>query len=172
NQWHLFHALQETMPAETIVIVEGGTGEAYQRIVATAPVFGGGDFRPIGHGIATAIGVRQAFPDRPVATVSGDGSFMMEMQELATATRGGAPFVFIVVNNGAYGNMKRDQIRHYGGRVIGTELNVPDLSALGAAFGAHVERVEEPARLGPAIGRAFAANKTALLDVVCPIEGI
>lgn len=172
TQWHLFHALEQAMPPETIVIVEGGTGEAYQRIIARAPVFGGGDFRPIGHGIATAIGVKQAFPDTPVATVSGDGSFMMELQELATATRTGWPFVFIVVHNNAYGNMKRDQIRHYGGRVIGTELNVPDLLSLGAAFGAHAQRVEQPSQLADAIGKAFAANKTALLDVVCPIEGI
>jgi acetolactate synthase-1/2/3 large subunit len=172
NQWHIFNALSEAMPPETIVVVEGGTGEAWSRLVGHAPVFGGGDFRPIGHGIATAIGVKHGFPNTPVACVSGDGSFMMEMQELATATRTGWPFVFLVVHNGAYGNMKRDQIRHYGGRVIGTELNVPDLCTLGAAFGAHVERIEQPGHLADAISTAFAANKTALLDVVCPIEGI
>jgi acetolactate synthase I/II/III large subunit len=172
NQWHMFHALSEAMPPDTVVVVEGGTGEAYQRLVGRAPVFGGGDFRPIGHGIATSIGVKHGFPTTPVACVSGDGSFMMEMQELATATRTGWPFVFLVVHNGAYGNMKRDQIRHYGGRVIGTELNVPDLCTLGSAFGAHVERIEAPSQLVDAIGTAFAADKTALLDVVCPIEGI
>jgi len=172
NQWHIFNALSEAMPPDTMVVVEGGTGEAYARLVGRAPVFGGGDFRPIGHGIATAIGVKHGFPSTPVACVSGDGAFMMEMQELATATRTGWPFVFLVVHNGAYGNMKRDQIRHYGGRVIGTELNVPDLCTLGSAFGAHVERIEQPAHLVDAISTAFSANKTALLDVVCPIEGI
>ena len=90
----------------------------------------------------------------------------------ATATRVGLPFVILVVHNDAYGNMKRDQIRHYGGRVIGTELNVPDLVQLGGAFGAYAERVERPAELPDAMRRAFAANKTALLDVICPIEGI
>ena len=68
--------------------------------------------------------------------------------------------------------MKRDQIRHYGGRVIGTELNVPDLVKLGEAFGAYAERVDQPAALADAIRRGFAANRTALIDVVCPIEGI
>jgi acetolactate synthase-1/2/3 large subunit len=82
------------------------------------------------------------------------------------------PILCIVVHNDAYGNMKRDQIRHYDGRVIGTELNVPDVCTLGTAFGAHVKRVEEPSHLADAIGSALAARKTALLDVVCPIEGI
>jgi len=172
NQWHIYNALQDVMPPETILMIEGGTGEGYQRVVARAPVLGGGDFRPIGHGIATAVGIKHAFPDTPLACVSGDGSFMMELQELATATRVGLPFVILVVHNDAYGNMKRDQIRHYGGRVIGTELNVPDLVQLGAAFGAYAERVEQPSNLRDAIGRAYAANRMALLDVVCPIEGI
>jgi len=172
TQWHLYNALHETLGEDTLVVAEGGTGELIHRFVATAPVYSGGDFRPIGHGLATAIGLQYAFPERRVACVSGDGSFMMELQELATATRDGLPIVCVVVHNDAYGNMKRDQIRHYAGRVIGTELNVPDLCTLGTAFGAHVERVDQPSQLADAIGSALASRKTALLDVVCPIEGI
>jgi acetolactate synthase-1/2/3 large subunit len=68
--------------------------------------------------------------------------------------------------------MKRDQIKNYNGRVIGTELYLPDLCALAGAFGAHAERVERPAQLIPAIKKALAAEGPVLLDVRCPIEGI
>jgi acetolactate synthase-1/2/3 large subunit len=54
-----------------------------RRFIAASPVYSGGDFRPIGHGLATAIGLQHAFPERPVACVCGDGSFMIEPQELA-----------------------------------------------------------------------------------------
>jgi len=172
TEWQMYHALREAIPEDTVIAVEGGTGQFINRFFATHEAYSGGDFRPIGHGLSTAIGLKFAFPERPVLSVSGDGSFMMEMQELATAMRENLPIVLAIVHNGAYGGMKRDQIRHYEGRVIGTDLYIPDLRTLGSAFGAHVERVERPSHLVDAIGTAFAANKTALLDIVCPIEGI
>ena len=91
---------------------------------------------------------------------------------MATVTASGLAIVIIVVRNSAYGNMKRDQIKHYNGRVIGTELNLPDLCALAGAFGIHGERVERPQQLVPAIKGALSVGKPVLLDVVCPIEGI
>src|SRR5581483_5292639 len=142
------------------------------RFVSSAQVFHGGEFRPIGHGLGTALGVKCAFPDRQVVSVSGDGSFMMEMQELSTAIQNELPIVVLIVHNGAYGNMMRDQIRHYGGRVIGTKLHVPELQKLAEAFGVYTARVERPRDLVGAIQSALAANRPALLDVVCPIEGI
>ena len=77
-----------------------------------------------------------------------------------------------MIRNGAYGNMKRDQIRHWGGRVIGTDLALPDLCALAAAYGIEAERVEQPAQLPVAMKLALSRGKPSLLDVVCPIEGI
>jgi acetolactate synthase-1/2/3 large subunit len=78
----------------------------------------------------------------------------------------------VVVHNDAYGSMKRDQIRQYGGRVIGTDLFIPDLSTLATSFGLGAERVERPADLEGALGRALHSGKGTVLDVVCPIEGI
>ena len=78
----------------------------------------------------------------------------------------------IVIRNGAYGNMKRDQIKHYDGRVIGTDLHLPDLCALAASYGIDRARVDQPSVLLPTMKRAFALRKPMLLDVVCPIEGI
>ncbi len=107
-----------------------------------------------------------------MACVSGDGSFMLESQELATAAAFKLPITIIVVRNDAYGNMKRDQVKHYGGRVIGTDLHLPDLCALAGSYGIESERVAQPKALLPAIKRALALRKPVLLDVICPIEGI
>jgi len=172
TQWNIYHALKEAINEDTIVVGEGGTGELLHRYVATSRVYHSGDFRAIGDGIGEAIGLKFAFPDKSVVIVSGDGSFMLEMQELATAMALGIPIVVIVVHNSAYGNMKRDQIRHYGNRVIGTDLYLPDLCALAHTFGAHSVRVEKAVDLVTEIRSAMAVGKPALLDVICPIEGI
>ena len=97
---------------------------------------------------------------------------MLESQELATLAALKLPISIIVVRNDAYGNMKRDQIKHYGGRVIGTELYLPDLCALAGSYHVEAERVAEPRTLLPAVKRALAVRKPILLDVICPIEGI
>jgi acetolactate synthase-1/2/3 large subunit len=77
-----------------------------------------------------------------------------------------------VIRNGAYGNMKRDQIRHWGGRVIGTDLALPDFCTLAAAYGIEAQRIERPPELPAAMKHSLSLGKPSLLDVVCPIEGI
>ena len=172
DQWHVYRALMEAMPTETIVVGAGGTTELVRRFIATSYAYHSGDFRAIGSGLATSIGLGLAFPGRPVACVTGDGSFMLETQEMAAAAAWNLPISIIVIRNSAYGNMKRDQIRHWGGRVIGTDLRLPDLCALAAAYGVDAQRVERPPDLPAAIKRSLALGRPSLLDVVCPIEGI
>jgi acetolactate synthase-1/2/3 large subunit len=172
DQWHVYRALKEAIDENTVVVGAGGTAELIRRFVAPSYAYHSGEMRAIGFGLATSIGLSCAFPGRVVVCVSGDGSFMLESQELATAMALNLPIVLIIVRNNAYGNMKRDQIRHYGGRVIGTELHLPDLCALAASYGVESERVAKPDALLPAIKRALAQGKPALLDVLCPIEGI
>jgi acetolactate synthase-1/2/3 large subunit len=172
DQWQVYRALQETTDEKTIVVGAGGTTELIRRFIARSYAYHSGDFRAIGTGLATSIGLAFAHPGRPVACVSGDGSLMLETQELATAAREKLPIAIIVVRNEAYGNMKRDQIRHWGGRVIGTDLNLPDLAALAAAYGVDARRIERPPELRPAFAHALALGKPSLLEVICPIEGI
>ena len=151
NAWQIYDALREATGPDAMIVAEGGTMELMHRFAARGQVFHGGEFRPIGHGIATSLGLKCAFPDRQVVCVAGDGSFMMELNELATAKRANLPITIVVVHNGAYGNMKRDQIRSYGGRVIGTELFVPELTTLAQSFGCYGARVERPSELFGAI---------------------
>jgi acetolactate synthase I/II/III large subunit len=172
NQWHVYRALKEALSEDEVVVGAGGTAELMRRFVAPSYAYHSGEMRAIGFGLSTSIGLSLAFPSRPVVCVSGDGSFMLESQELATAATLKLPISIIVIRNDAYGNMKRDQIKHHGGRVIGTELYLPDLCALAGSYNIEAERVAQPQALLPAMKRALAARKPILLDVICPIEGI
>ncbi len=172
NQWHVYRALKETLSEDEVVVGAGGTAELMRRFVTPSYAYHSGEMRAIGFGLSTSIGLSLAFPSRPVVCVSGDGSFMLESQELATAAALKLPISIIVIHNDAYGNMKRDQIKHHGGRVIGTELYLPDLCALAGSYNIEAERVAQPQALLPAMKRALAARKPILLDVICPIEGI
>lgn len=169
---HIVHAVQQVVQKDAVLIAAGCTGEIVSHAIATAPVYESGDFRAIGHGLASGIGIKLAVPERQVITMTGDGSFMMELSELATARRTGLPLVVLVVNNSAYGGMKRDQIRNYGGRIIGTELCLPKFQQLAESFGIFGRRVERPAELEPALQAAMGAGGPALIDVVCPVQGI
>jgi acetolactate synthase I/II/III large subunit len=172
NQWHVYRALKEALSEHEIVVGAGGTAELMRRYVAPSYAYHSGEMRAIGFGLSTSIGLSLAFPSQPVVCVTGDGSFMLESQELATAAALKLPISIIVVRNDAYGNMKRDQIRHHGGRVIGTDLYLPDLCALAGSYNIEAERVAEPRALLAAVKRALAARKPVLVDVICPIEGI
>jgi acetolactate synthase-1/2/3 large subunit len=170
--WHVYHALKSTIPPRARLVIDGEGNEFTARFFAEAPIYSGGDLRAIGHGVSSAIALKQAEPERPVVCLSGDGAFMMEVGELATATREGLPIPFIIIRNNAYGNMKRDQVRTYDGRVIGTDLLIPDLLAYGQSLDMQVQRAERPAQLAGAFKSAFSAPGPSLVDVVCPIEGL
>ena len=96
----------------------------------------------MGYGYPAAVAAKLAHPERTVLAVCGDGDFLMNGQELATAVQYGAAFVALVVNNGMYGTIRMHQEREYPGRVFGTELRNPDFAAYARAFGGHGETVE------------------------------
>ena len=120
-------ALNELLTGNEILTTSGMTGDTLRGIDAVNPIIHAGEFRAIGTALATAMGVKLGRPDARVICVTGDGSFMMEQQELATATYHKIPMFVLILRNNAYGGMKRDQMKTYGGRVIGTELFIPDL---------------------------------------------
>ena len=119
----------------------------------------------MGYGFPAALGAKLAEPKRPVIAVCGDGDFLMNGQELATAVQYGANFVALVVNNGIYGTIRMHQEREYPGRVYGTNLKNPDFAAYARAFGAHGETVERTADFAPAFERAWNAGKPALIEL-------
>jgi acetolactate synthase-1/2/3 large subunit len=119
----------------------------------------------MGYGVPAAIAAKLIYPHRTVVAFAGDGDFMMNGQELATAMQYGANIVIIVVNNGIYATIRMHQERDYPGRVIGTDMVNPDFCALARAYGAHAELVTSTKKFAPAFKRAQSANSPALIEI-------
>jgi acetolactate synthase-1/2/3 large subunit len=119
----------------------------------------------MGYGFPAAIAAKLRHPGRVVVAVAGDGCFLMNGAELATAVQYGANVVTLVVNNGMYGTIRMHQERAYPGRVVGTDLVNPDFVAYARAFGAHGALVERTEDFGPAFETALAADKPALIEL-------
>jgi acetolactate synthase I/II/III large subunit len=119
----------------------------------------------MGYGVPSGVGAKLVHPERPVVSFSGDGDFLMNGQELATAAQYNAKVIFIVVNNGMYGTIRMHQERHYPTRVSGTMLKNPDFAALARAYGLHGEIVETTEDFEAAFERAWSAKTAALLEV-------
>ena len=122
----------------------------------------------LGSGFPTALGVKAAWPERAVVSITGDGGFMFGVQELATAVQYGINLVTLVFNNDAFGNVRRDQIQGFDGRMIGSELVNPDFVKLAESFGMTGYRVTSPAELKPVLEKALAAGAPVLIEVVTP----
>jgi acetolactate synthase-1/2/3 large subunit len=119
----------------------------------------------MGYGYPAAVAAKLAMPERTVLAVCGDGDFLMNGQEIATAAQYGAAFVALVVNNGLYGTIRMHQEREYPGRVFGTDLQNPDFAAYARAFGGHGETVERTEEFAPAFERARDSGKPALIEL-------
>jgi acetolactate synthase-1/2/3 large subunit len=126
----------------------------------------------MGYGLPAAIAAKLADRKRTVVNFAGDGCFMMTSQELATAMQYGLNIVTVLVNNGMYGTIRMHQEREYPSRINGTQLMNPDFAAFARAFGAHGETVTETAQFKPALERALAAGKPAIIEVKTDQEAI
>ena len=121
----------------------------------------------MGYSVPAGVAAKIIDPTRTVITFAGDGEYMMNGQELATAVQYRAGVIIIVFNNGMFGTIRMHQERDYPGRVSGTDLHNPDFAALATAYGAHGEVVNTTAEFGPALERALAyANREQLPAVI------
>lgn len=126
----------------------------------------------MGYGTPAAVAAKALYPDRTVVAFAGDGCFLMNGQEFATAVQYDLPIVVIVVNNGIYGTIRMHQEREYPGRVSGTDLKNPDFAALARAYGGHGETVEKTAEFAPAFERARSSGKPAIVEIRLDPEAI
>ncbi|OZI21973.1 thiamine pyrophosphate-binding protein [Bordetella genomosp. 7] len=117
----------------------------------------------MGYGVPAAVLAKLQFPQRTVLAFAGDGCFLMNGQEFATAVQYNAAIIVIVLDNSQYGTIRMHQERDYPGRVVGTQLRNPDFAAMAIAFGGHGERVERTEDFAPAFERAIASGKPAIL---------
>jgi len=126
----------------------------------------------MGFGLPAAIAAKQLHPDRVVIAFTGDGDFLMNGQEFATAVQYGVKVIVVLVDNGLYGTIRMHQEREYPGRAVASALRNPDFAALARAFGGHGETVETTEEFEPAFERALAANLPAILHVKTDPEAI
>ncbi|MGY3446261.1 MULTISPECIES: thiamine pyrophosphate-binding protein [unclassified Bradyrhizobium] len=117
----------------------------------------------MGYGVPAAVMAKRHHPDRVVVAFAGDGCFLMNGQEFATAVQYDAPLIVVVIDNAQYGTIRMHQERDYPGRVVGTQLRNPDFALYAKAFGGHGERVERTEDFAPAFERALASGKPAIL---------
>ena len=126
----------------------------------------------MGYGTPAAVAAKCLFPDREVIAFAGDGCFLMNGQEFATAVQYDLPIIVVVVNNGIYGTIRMHQEREYPGRVVATDLRNPDFAALARAYGGHGETVLETDGFAPAFERARASGKPAIIEIKLDPEAI
>ena len=119
----------------------------------------------LGYGFAAALGVKVANPDKPVICGIGDGGFMYNVQELATAVQNQIPVVTLLFNDGAFGNVQRDQKHRYDGRVIATELYNPDFVKMAESYGAQAFRAHTLAEIRQAIRAGFDVNVPTIIEI-------
>lgn len=126
----------------------------------------------MGYGVPAAVSAALRFPDRQIIAVAGDGDFMMNGQELATAMQYQANMLVIVVDNGTYGTIRMHQERDYPSRQSGTMLKNPDFAALARAYGGWAARVERTEEFAPALAEAQQHKGMKLLHLLTDIEYI
>jgi acetolactate synthase-1/2/3 large subunit len=126
----------------------------------------------MGYGVPAAVAAALRFPQRQAIAVAGDGDFLMNGQELATAVQHGANVLVVVVDNQSYGTIRMHQEREYPERISGTSLRSPDFAALARAYGGWAETVERTEDFAPALARAQAQRGVRLLHLKTDVEQI
>ena len=168
---NLASALQEleaVLPKDTIFTTDAGNFATWpNRFMhfSEKQDFLGPTNGAMGYSVPAAIGAKITHPDRTVVAFVGDGGFMMTGQEIATAFHHSVNPIILVFNNQMYGTIRMHQERAYPARVSGTALTNPDFAKFIEAFGGHGEIVETTEQLVPAVKRAMASGKPALVEV-------
>ena len=126
----------------------------------------------MGYGLPAAVAAALRFRDRPVVCVAGDGDFLMNGQELATAAQYGADLLVIVADNASYGTIRMHQERDYPKRISGTDLKNPDFAALTRAYGGWAETVERTEDFAPALDKALKRKGIRLIHCKTDVEQI
>jgi len=167
--------LRDNLPADAIITNGAGNYAAWihrffrfrrfgQHI---APTSGS-----MGYGVPAAVAMKRLYPERPVVCIAGDGDFLMNGQEFATAVQYGLPLIVVIADNGMYGTIRMHQEREYPGRVIATDLRNPDFAAYARAFGGFGASVERTADFPAAFKEAVASGKPSIIRLVIDPEAI
>ncbi len=160
--------LNRRLPADSFMTTGAGNAADWPNLhycyrgfrCGLAPISGA-----MGFGVPAAIAAKVADPARAAVYIGGDGDFLMNGQELATALQYELDPIFIVIDNLMYGTIRMNQERHYPGRPSGTVLANPDFALMARSYGAHGETIERTEDFGPAFERAAGSAKAAVIHV-------
>ncbi|MFG5118023.1 thiamine pyrophosphate-binding protein [Methylorubrum sp. POS3] len=167
--------LREALPTDAILCNGAGNYAAWIhrfyrfRRLAThmAPTSGS-----MGYGVPAAVAMKRLHPERIVISLNGDGDFLMNGQEFATAVQYGLNIVCIVADNASYGTIRMHQERDFPGRVYATDLVNPDFAAYARAFGGVGFTVERTEDFPAALDAALAAHQPAIIHVKIAVDAI
>jgi acetolactate synthase-1/2/3 large subunit len=167
--------LREYLPADAIICNGAGNYAAwihrffrFRRFAQhIAPTSGS-----MGYGVPAAVAMKRLYPERPVVCIAGDGDFLMNGQEFATAVQYGLPLVVVIADNGIYGTIRMHQEREYPGRIIATDLRNPDFAAYARAFGGFGISVERTEDFPAAFKEAQASGKPAIVRLAIDPDAI
>jgi acetolactate synthase I/II/III large subunit len=168
-------AMRAAMPADTVICNGAGNFSGWwhrywpygEKPSQLAPTSGA-----MGYGVPAAVAAALRMPSRKVVALAGDGDFLMNGQELATAVQYSADLLVIVIDNSAYGTIRMHQEREYPARLSATSLTNPDFAALARAYGGWAATVERTQEFAPALAEALAQPGLKLLHLKTEIENI
>ena len=124
----------------------------------------------MGYGVPAAVAAALRHPERTVVALAGDGDFLMNGQELATAVQYGCDLLVVLVDNSAYGTIRMHQEREFPERVSGTTLHNPNFAALAVAYGGWSTRVETTDQFTAALAEAQSRKGLRLLHLIIDVE--
>lgn len=163
-----FMALRHALPSDAMLVLDSGLHQILARrhfsVRAASGMIMPTDLQSMGFAIPTAIGARLAMPQRRVVVVLGDGGFAMTGLELLSAVREGLSLVVIVFNDGAFGQIRTQQLASYGAS-HGVNLENPDFNLLSVSVGARYESVGISDDIEVAVRRALDSSAVTVIEV-------
>ncbi|MDH4099302.1 MAG: thiamine pyrophosphate-binding protein [Nitrospirota bacterium] len=167
----LMHDLRESLPEDAIFFVDAGNNLAWAIHYLTIPRSGafvsGLGFSSMGYGVAAAIGGKLAAPERPVVSIVGDGGFMMNGMEVATAVHYNIPVIWVVENNAQLGMVHHGQQMSANGRLIASDFPRVDFTKVAEGLGAKAYHIERPGEIDQKLmNEIIKSNRPTVLDVI------
>ncbi|MRW83493.1 thiamine pyrophosphate-binding protein [Pseudoduganella sp. FT26W] len=171
--WQVVQQIDQLAPHDTIITNGAGNYATWAHRFHSyggmrtqlAPTSGA-----MGYSVPAGVAAKIIDPSRTVITFAGDGEYMMNGQELATAVQYQAGVIIIVFNNAMFGTIRMHQEREYPGRVSGTTLHNPDFAALSVAYGGSGEVVTRTEEFAPALERALAHTRANNLPALIELR--
>lgn len=165
-------AVREAVPQDGVIVADmtklGYASSEYLPLYQARTFIHPSELCSIGCGLPLALGAKVAAPDKPVVVLCGDGGFLLNVGELATAAQEQIDVVVVVFNDATYTAVKQQQARRFHQRYIATDLHAPDYVLMAQAFGINGLRVAEPGDLGVALAQAIQRGGSTLIEVTLP----